>query len=60
MIETSTDDSPFLVDSVNEELLARGLGVSRLLHPVIGTVRDEDGTDRAGARPAAMRAIASP
>ena len=43
VIETCTDDSPFLVDSVNEELLARGLTVTRLLHPVIGTVRDEDG-----------------
>ena len=43
MIETSTDDSPFLVDSVNEELLARNLVVSRLLHPVIGTIRDEEG-----------------
>ncbi len=43
IIETSTDDSPFLVDSIQEELLARGLGVSRLLHPVIGTIRDENG-----------------
>ena len=43
VIETSTDDSPFLVDSVNEELLARNLVVSRLLHPVIGTIRDAEG-----------------
>ena len=43
VIETSTDDSPFLVDSVNEELLARNLVVSRLLHPVVGTIRDEQG-----------------
>ena len=43
IVETSTDDSPFLVDSVHEELLARGLGIRRLLHPVIGTIRDEHG-----------------
>ena len=43
VVETNTDDSPFLVDSVQEELLSRGLAVRRLLHPVIGTVRDEQG-----------------
>jgi glutamate dehydrogenase len=43
VIETVTDDSPFLVDSVNEELLARNLSVTRLLHPVVGTIRDEEG-----------------
>jgi glutamate dehydrogenase len=43
VVETNTDDSPFLVDSIQEELLARGIGISRLLHPVIGTVRDELG-----------------
>jgi glutamate dehydrogenase len=43
VVETSTDDSPFLVDSVHEELLTRGLGIRRLLHPVIGTIRDEHG-----------------
>jgi glutamate dehydrogenase len=43
VIQTNTDDSPFLVDSVQEELLARGIGVRRLLHPVVGTIRDEQG-----------------
>ena len=43
VIETNTDDSPFLVDSVTEELAARDLGIGRLLHPVIGTARDEQG-----------------
>ena len=43
VVETTTDDSPFLVDSVSEELTARGLTIKRLLHPVIGTVRDEEG-----------------
>ena len=43
VIEVATDDSPFLVDSVSEELTARGLTIKRLLHPVIGAVRDEQG-----------------
>ena len=43
VVETSTDDSPFLVDSVTEELAARGLSMRRILHPVIGTSRDEAG-----------------
>ncbi len=43
VIETNTDDSPFLVDSVQEELLSRGLAVQRLLHPVVGTSRDAEG-----------------
>ena len=42
-IETSTDDSPFLVDSVTEELSARDLHARLLLHPMIGTRRAEDG-----------------
>jgi glutamate dehydrogenase len=43
LLETNCDDSPFLVDSVTEELTARNLVVRRILHPVIGTSRDEDG-----------------
>ncbi|MDP9297224.1 MAG: NAD-glutamate dehydrogenase [Actinomycetota bacterium] len=43
VIECNVDDTPFLVDSVTEELVARSLSVRRLLHPVIGTVRDEAG-----------------
>jgi glutamate dehydrogenase len=43
VIETNTDDSPFLVDSVSEELAARTLQTVRRLHPVIGTARDEEG-----------------
>src|SRR5439155_3467398 len=43
VLETNTDDSPFLVDSVTEELAARGLQVLRLLHPVIGTLRAHAG-----------------
>jgi glutamate dehydrogenase len=43
VIEVATDDSPFLVDSVSEELTARGLTIKQLLHPVIGAVRDDRG-----------------
>jgi glutamate dehydrogenase len=43
VLETSTDDSPFLVDSVVEELNARDLHVRLLVHPMIGTQRAGDG-----------------
>ncbi|MDP9184251.1 MAG: NAD-glutamate dehydrogenase [Actinomycetota bacterium] len=43
IVETSTDDSPFLVDSVMEELNARDLHVRLLVHPMIGTDRAGDG-----------------
>ena len=43
IVETNTDDSPFLVDSVSEELAARELRVRLLVHPVVGTIRDERG-----------------
>ncbi len=43
IVETNTDDSPFLVDSVSEELAARELRVRLLVHPVVGTVRDKRG-----------------
>ena len=36
VVETNTDDWPFLVDSVSAELDGRGLAVTRLLHPIIG------------------------
>ena len=43
VVETNTDDWPFLVDSVSGELQGRGLGVTRLLHPVVGVERDDQG-----------------
>ncbi len=43
VVETNTVDSPFLFDSVNEELRARGLSLRRVIHPVVGTVRGPDG-----------------
>ncbi|HEX6145455.1 MAG TPA: NAD-glutamate dehydrogenase domain-containing protein, partial [Acidimicrobiia bacterium] len=43
VVEICVDDGPFLVDSVTAELQAYGLAVSRVLHPVIGTARDDSG-----------------
>ena len=43
VIEISAPDAPFLLDSVNEELEARELGIVHVIHPVIGTERDRDG-----------------
>lgn len=43
VLETNTPDSPFLFDSVHEELRARGLGIRRVVHPVIGVVRTAEG-----------------
>ena len=37
------DDMPFLVDSVAAAISARGLGVQRLLHPIIKATRDAKG-----------------
>src|SRR3954451_2892549 len=44
VVETNTEDLPFLVDSVSAELGARGLGIVRLLHPIVGTERAADGS----------------
>jgi glutamate dehydrogenase len=46
VIEIVTDDSPFLIDSVLGMLGRRGYTIARHFHPVVGTVRDEDGTLR--------------
>ena len=43
VIEVSTPDSPFLYDSVNEELQSWGLAVRHVIHPVIGIERGPDG-----------------
>jgi glutamate dehydrogenase len=43
VVETNTEDSPFLFDSVNEELRTRGLSVRRVIHPVMGVKRDTAG-----------------
>src|SRR3990172_4822647 len=43
VVELIVDDSPFLVDSVTAEIQTRGIVVQRVLHPVIGVVRDVTG-----------------
>jgi glutamate dehydrogenase len=46
VLETNTDDLPFLVDSVSGELSARGIQFARLLHPIIATEREGSGRIR--------------
>ena len=41
--EIATHDSPFLVDSVMAVFARQGLHAVRHFHPVIGTIRDDDG-----------------
>jgi glutamate dehydrogenase len=43
VVETVTDDMPFLVDSVAMELRRHGYGVHQVIHPVIRVKRDERG-----------------
>ena len=43
IVEVHVDDSPFLVDSITNELEAHHIQVARVLHPVIGTERTADG-----------------
>jgi len=42
------DDMPFLVDSVSSAITAAGIGIDRLLHPVVPILRDADGRLTAG------------
>ena len=44
VVEIVTDDSPFLIDSVLGLLTRRGYSIARHFHPVVGTVRDIDGS----------------
>jgi glutamate dehydrogenase len=43
IVETNTPDSPFLVDSVSEEIAAHGLSMRLVLHPVVAIERDKQG-----------------
>jgi len=43
VLETASEDLPFLVDSVREAIIAEGLTVQRAMHPVIGLERDGGG-----------------
>jgi glutamate dehydrogenase len=43
VVEIVSDDMPFIVDSVGNELARQGYGIHLLIHPVIRVVRDESG-----------------
>lgn len=43
VVEVNVEDSPFLLDSISNELHSRDLGVTSVLHPVIGVERDSQG-----------------
>src|SRR4051794_17854447 len=51
VVETNTEDWPFLVDSVSAELRAGGLGIRRVLHPIVGVERGADGAITAVLHP---------
>src|SRR4051794_21087983 len=51
VVETNTEDWPFLVDSVTAELRARELGIRRVLHPIVGVERGPDGAITAVLHP---------
>ncbi len=57
VVEATTNDSPYLVDSVEAALEGRGLVVRRVVHPIVGTERDEAGVLRrvTGAREGVRR-----
>ena len=44
VVQVATDDMPFLVDSVTNALERRGLRIVRSVHPVLGVVRDDEGS----------------
>ena len=44
VVEANLPDSPFLIDSVGEELRSRGLEVRAVVHPVMGVERDASGS----------------
>jgi glutamate dehydrogenase len=57
VVEISSPDMSFLVDSVSNELTSVGYGIDRLFHPVFGTRRDSAGVlqEVMSARSAATR-----
>ena len=44
VIDVVTDDMPFLVDSITMLVYHHGLVIHRLLHPLLGAERKDDGT----------------
>jgi glutamate dehydrogenase len=51
VVETNTEDWPFLVDSVSADLRGRDLGIRRVLHPIVGVERGPDGAITAVLHP---------
>ena len=51
VVETNTEDWPFLVDSVSAALRGRGIGSHRVRHPIGGVERDADGAIEAVLHP---------
>ncbi|MBE2211357.1 MAG: NAD-glutamate dehydrogenase [Xanthomonadaceae bacterium] len=43
VLQVVNDDMPFLVDSVSNALVEKGIGVHALIHPVIAVTRDKAG-----------------
>ncbi|PWR20609.1 NAD-glutamate dehydrogenase [Zavarzinia compransoris] len=58
VVETVTDDMPFLVDSITAALAREGRGVHLIAHPVLNVARDAAGRRTALAAPGADGAIA--
>ncbi len=44
VIDIVTDDMPFLVDSITMVIYRHGLAIHKLMHPLLGIVRDAAGT----------------
>ena len=42
VVEIVSSDRPFLIDSVSNAIQALGFNIERVVHPVIGTLRDEN------------------
>jgi glutamate dehydrogenase len=57
VVETNSDDWPFLVDSATAALEQRGEQIARVVHPIMGVRRDPEGhiVEVRGARDAAHR-----
>src|SRR4051794_15437392 len=51
VVEATTDDLPYLVDSINAQLQGAEVDVHRVVHPIIGTERDHEGHLLAVLRP---------
>ncbi|PWR22459.1 NAD-glutamate dehydrogenase [Zavarzinia aquatilis] len=58
VVETVTDDMPFLVDSITVALAREGRGVHLIAHPILTVSRGEDGRRQALVPPGTAGAVA--